>query len=55
MELASRITKQDAEMAKAARGFKKRSVTMILNDPVIVLLQEQGFFLFQGVIKNNKI
>jgi hypothetical protein len=37
MELASRIAKQDGETAQTARGSKECGVTVIPNDPVIVL------------------
>ncbi len=45
MELTSRIAKQDGEIVEAARGFKECGVTVISNDPVIVLPSEQGLFV----------
>src|SRR6266700_396100 len=45
MELTSRIANQDGEIVDAERGFKQCGVTVISNDPVIVLPSEQGLFV----------
>jgi hypothetical protein len=37
MELTSRIAKQGGEIVEAASGFKQCGVTVISNNPVIVL------------------
>jgi hypothetical protein len=37
MELTARVAKQEGKIAKTVRGFKKCGVTVISNDPVIVL------------------
>ena len=56
MQLASRILEQGGEILQAARGFKQCGVTVISNDPVIVLQYEQRLFVrrkIRGIRKRS--